>query len=62
MDKKEIEKRIKELNKEKYKKLSKEGLDIRYIWRWYKNKETPDNWLSATPVKILSLLSGGKSK
>jgi hypothetical protein len=33
-----------------------------YIWKWSRNKETPDNWVMATPVKILGYCIGWKIK
>lgn len=49
-------------NYQEYLQLSKEGLKNHYIWRWSKNKGTPDNWLSATPVKVLGFVIGWKVK
>ena len=49
MDKEEIQKR-------------QEGIYYSYIWKWNKNKETPDNWIVATPIKVLGFCIGWKIK
>ena len=40
--------------------MEKEGITNHYIWRWSKDKSTPDNWLTATPIKILGWCIGWK--
>lgn len=45
---------------QEYIELKKKGVYNHYIWKWSKNKETPDNWLCASPIKILGYVIGWK--
>ena len=45
---------------EEYLELRKKYVSSHYIWKWSKNKETPDNWLSATPFKVFGIMLGWK--
>ena len=46
------------MDREEYQRLRKEGIYNHYIWKWSKNKETPDDWLTANPIKIFGFCLG----
>lgn len=43
---------------EEYRNKRHFGLKTVYIWKWSKNQTTPDNWLTARPIKFFGKCLG----